>query len=105
MTSSLSYPKRCFSLQIDVVAALTLYVFLLMAIPSSLVFAPLGGNGGPASVLAVLFMGWYLIIRLHPTFDIGTDRQPIRTAAVQLCACILYRSQFVSSVRHCSKRS
>jgi hypothetical protein len=83
------YPEPRSGFQIDVVAALTFYVFIVMAIPSRLVFAPLGAEGGPASVLAVLFMGWYLIIRVHPAFDIGADRQPIRTAAALFLCSIL----------------
>jgi polysaccharide biosynthesis protein PslJ len=84
-----SHAKGWSGLQLNVVSALTLYVFLLMAIPSRLVFAPLGGSGGPATVLAVLFMGWYLIMRLHPDFNVGNDRQPIRTAAVLFFCSVL----------------
>ena len=84
-----SYLEPRSGFHFDVVAALTFYVLLMMAIPSTLVFAPLGGQGGPASVLAVLFMGWYLIRRLHPDFDIGENRQPIRTAAVLFLCSIL----------------
>lgn len=82
----------------DVVAALTLYVFLLMAIPSRLVFAPLGGQGAPASVLAVLLMGWYLIVRMHPAFDIGADRQPVRTAAALFLCSVL--ASFIAANLH-----
>jgi O-antigen ligase len=78
-TASYTEPRSSF--KTDVVAALTIYLFLLMAIPASLGFAFLGTIGGPASVLAVLFMGLYLITRLHPAFDTGAGRQPIRTAA------------------------
>lgn len=90
VVSTTTYPERNSGFQMDVVAALTSYVVVMMAIPSHLVFAPLGAQGGPASVLAVLFMGWYLMIRLHPSFDIGADRQPIRTAAALfLCSILL----------------
>jgi O-antigen ligase len=35
-------------------------------------------------------MGWYLIARLHPAFDTGADRQPVRTvAALFLCSILI----------------
>jgi polysaccharide biosynthesis protein PslJ len=73
----------------DATALLSLYLFLLAAIPSSLVFAPLGAAGGPATLLAVAFMIMYLLMRLHPAFNIDRGRQPVRVAGLFfLCSIV-----------------
>ncbi len=86
------------SLEIDAVTLLSIYLFLLMAIPSRLIFAPLGGGGTPASILGIAFMGWYLILWLRPTADVDRQRQPVRVAAV-LFFCTLIAS-YISANRH-----
>lgn len=82
----------------DTVSLLTLYVFLLLAIPSALVFAPLGGAGGPATLLALALMVWYLTLRLHPASGLYRGSQPIRVAGVLfLCAVLV---SYVSANRN-----
>ena len=76
-SAGLGPPRRS-----DAAALLSVYLFLLAAIPSSLVFAPLGAAGGPATLLAVAFMIMYLLMRLHPAFDIDRGRQPVRVAGI-----------------------
>ena len=44
----------------DTVSYLTAYLVLLMFIPSSLIFAPLGGTGTPAAVFSVGLLLWYI---------------------------------------------
>jgi O-antigen ligase len=44
----------------DAVGLLTVYAVLLMLIPASLIFAPLGGTGTPATVFAFCILLWYL---------------------------------------------
>jgi hypothetical protein len=74
----------------DAVALLSLYLFLLAAIPSSLVFAPLGAAGGPATLLSVALMIAYLLMRIHPCFDIDRGRQPVRVASMFfLCSIVV----------------
>ena len=69
---------------------LSLYLFLLAAIPSSLVFAPLGAAGGPATLLAVALMIAYLPMRVHPGFSIDRGRQPVRVAGLFfLCSIVI----------------
>jgi polysaccharide biosynthesis protein PslJ len=82
----------------DSVSVLTLYVFLLLAIPSALVFAPLGAAGGPATILAVALMGWYLALRLHPKSGLDKSYQPIRVAGVIFMCSIL--ASYASANRH-----
>jgi len=50
------FPESCH----DTVSYLTVYLLLLMLIPSSLVFTPLGGIGTPAVVLSFIIVLWYL---------------------------------------------
>jgi polysaccharide biosynthesis protein PslJ len=73
----------------DAVSFLTLYLVLLLAIPSNLVFAPLGAAGGPATILALVLMVWYLAMRLHPSSTLHKGRQPIRTAGLLFLCAIL----------------
>jgi hypothetical protein len=82
----------------DAVALLTVYIFLLMAIPSVLVFAPLGAAGGPAALLAVLLMILYVAMRQHPHFQLDTCRQPVRVAGALFLCSIL--AAYVSANRH-----
>ena len=73
----------------DVVTLLTVYAFLLMVIPSSLVVGSFGAAGAPATLFAVVLLGWYLLARLHPALGLDRERQPVRLAAVFLgCAII-----------------
>jgi polysaccharide biosynthesis protein PslJ len=44
----------------DAVGLLTAYAVLLMLIPASLIFTPLGGTGTPATVFAFCILLWYL---------------------------------------------
>lgn len=86
------------SSKIDVVTLLTVYLILLMAIPSALVFAPLGASGGPASLLAISLMVLYVAIRLHPSFKFHMGRQPVRLVALLFLCSIL--ASYISSNRH-----
>jgi polysaccharide biosynthesis protein PslJ len=82
----------------DTVALLTFYLVLLLAVPTSLVFAPLGAAGSPATLFAVLLMICYLMMRLHPGFNLGTNPQPVRAAgAIFLCSVL---ASYVSANRH-----
>jgi len=68
------------------VTLLTIYVALLMGIPSRLVVGPLGGAGSVAGLFAILLLFWYLIAWQHPLLPLDTERQPVRVAAI-LFAC------------------
>jgi polysaccharide biosynthesis protein PslJ len=82
----------------DTVALLTFYLVLLLAIPASLVFAPLGAAGGPATLFAVMLLVCYLLMRLHPGFNLGTSPQPVRAVgAIFLCSVL---AAYVSANRH-----
>lgn len=73
----------------DAVSVLSFYLVLLLAIPSALVFAPLGAAGGPATVLALTIMVYYIVMRFHPASKLHKGTQPIRTAGlVFMCATL-----------------
>ena len=73
----------------DTVTLLTVYLLLLMAIPSDEVFGPLGGAGAPANLLGVSFLIVYLFKLLHPSFQIGSSRLPMRLVVILLLCSIL----------------
>jgi polysaccharide biosynthesis protein PslJ len=75
----------------DAVTLLTLYVFLLMAIPSSLVVGALGAAGAPAAIFAAVMLAWYLLARHHPAQRLDRGRQPVRAVAI-LFACSIIAS-------------
>jgi O-antigen ligase len=83
------FPERTSAGGFDAVTLLTIYIFFLMAIPSRLVFAPLGGAGAPSTVLGVVFFAWYMFNWIHPSSKMSTDPQPIRRAAVLFLCAIL----------------
>jgi polysaccharide biosynthesis protein PslJ len=80
------------------VGVLTLYLFLLMAIPAELVFGPLGAAGRPATIFALLVFVMYLGLWLRPSSFLDRGRQPIRLAAV-LFTCVMVAS-YASANRH-----
>jgi polysaccharide biosynthesis protein PslJ len=84
--------------RLDAVGLLTIYLFLVMAIPSSLVFAPLGAAGGPATLFAVMLMISYLVMRIHPDFELDTSHQPVRVAGVIFFCSIL--AAYISANKH-----
>ena len=83
MTSTLepqktrSATKRTF----DVVSCLTLYLVLVLGIPSNLVFEPLGGAGTPASVFRLLLFAWWCTGRLLANSGLARGLQPVRIGA------------------------
>jgi len=73
----------------DAVTLLTCYLFLLMAIPSSLVVGPLGGAGAPADLFAAVLLCWYMVAWQHPLLPLDRGKQPVRVAATLFgCATI-----------------
>jgi O-antigen ligase len=73
--------------KVDAASLLSIYLFLLMAVPAGQVFGPLGGAGGPATIFSAVLLVVYLVMWLHPGFPIDHGRQPIRVAGV-LFICV-----------------
>lgn len=73
---------------VDGTTFLTIYVILLVAVPSRLVLAPLGAAGTPAQVFGMAGLAWWLLHRvLHRDRD--ATARPLRTALLLLVLCIL----------------
>jgi O-antigen ligase len=74
----------------DAVSLLSWYLLALMAIPSALVVAAFGAAGRPATLLGAALLGWYLLSRAHPDFQLDQGRQPVRAAAIGLTCSVLF---------------
>jgi len=83
---------------IDACTLLSGYLILLMIIPATLVFQPLGAAGGPATIYAALLLVFCLVTLLHPALTMDRGRQPVRTM-VLLFACVILAS-YISANRH-----
>jgi polysaccharide biosynthesis protein PslJ len=77
---------------------LSLYLLLIVAIPAELVFAPLGGAGGPATLFALVLFVFYLVAWLHPRMSLARGRQPIRLVAVLFTCSVV--AAYTSVNRH-----
>jgi O-antigen ligase len=84
--------------RLDAAGLLTFYLFLVMVIPSSEVFAPLGAAGGPATLFAVMLMASYLVMRVHPGLELDTSPQPARVAGILFLCSIL--AAYISGNQH-----
>jgi polysaccharide biosynthesis protein PslJ len=73
----------------DAVTLLSIYLFLLMLIPSVLGFNVLGGSGSPATLFAIVLFLTYLIAWLHPALAPASGRQPIRVAVITFFCALL----------------
>lgn len=71
----------------DAVNALTVFLILLIALPSRLTFAPLGGAGAPALVLGLAFFAWWAYYQVQRVDSPATGSQPVRTAFLVMLAC------------------
>lgn len=80
----------------DIVTLVSAYLALLLFIPSSLVFSPLGAAGTPAALLSLLILLWYaaswLTGKVVPT---GAGR-PIRLAILAFALAVL--ASFVAAM-------
>jgi polysaccharide biosynthesis protein PslJ len=86
------------SRKFDAVSLLTIYLVLLMLIPYSVVFPPLGGAGGLSTMYAAILMFLFLALWLHPGFMIDRGSQPIRVAGIVFTCSII--AAYVSVNRH-----
>jgi O-antigen ligase len=84
--------------RLDAVTILTVWVVLLMYIPATLVVAPLGAVGGPATIFAAVVLVIYLVTWLHPKLAPAKGRQPVRAAAILLTCAVI--ATYVSANRH-----
>ncbi len=65
----------------DAVTMLTVYLVLLLAIPSGVVVTALGSLGSPSLMWGLVLLGWWTISRLQTrAFDLRPIPQPVRFA-------------------------
>ncbi|HUD38880.1 MAG TPA: O-antigen ligase family protein, partial [Streptosporangiaceae bacterium] len=83
--------------RLDATDALSIFLFLLMLIPSDLVVGAFGAAGRPATLLAAILLAWYLLVKQHPDADLYRGRQPVRAASIGLCCSVL--ASYVSASR------
>ena len=74
---------------LDMVSYLTIYLALLMFIPASLIFAPLGGSGTPAIVYSLLLLLWYIISWMAGRVTPSGGGRPVRIAMLIFTLAIL----------------
>lgn len=72
----------------DAVAALSLFALFLIAIPSRLIFGPLGGAGTPAQIGGMLLAAYWLIFRAGAALR-ASLRQPTRIAMLLFLGALL----------------
>jgi polysaccharide biosynthesis protein PslJ len=96
--TGLLLPQQRRTRKVDAVTLLTFYLFFLIAIPSRLIFAPLGGAGAPSTILGTLLFGWYMLNWLHPSGRVDTAPQPMRRAGVLFMCTVL--ATYISATRH-----
>lgn len=73
----------------DGVTLLTAYLVLLLAVPSRLVFAPLGGAGTPALLIGLCGALWWMWHHLHRSTRVEAVAGPVRRAVWFFCLAVL----------------
>lgn len=73
----------------DAVAPLTALIILVIAIPSQLIFAPLGGAGSPAQVFGIVLGLWWVALWLRNGRGGSIGLQPVRRAMLIFTAAVL----------------
>lgn len=90
----------------DAVAMLTIYLVLLLAIPSNVRIAGLGSMGRPSLLWGLVLFGWWMLWRLlAEKQDLPSVRQPVKlayflllTVALVSLSAALFRGQPVDQV-------
>jgi O-antigen ligase len=72
----------------DAVGVLTVEIALVIAIPSNLVFGPLGSAGTPAQILNLLLLLFWAVIQARRVVATDAGRQPVRFAMFAFVACV-----------------
>jgi O-antigen ligase len=67
---------------IDATTMLTVYVCLLLAIPSAMVVAPMGSAGAPSAIMAIGAFFWWAWFHIHRSTEVPWEFQPVRAASL-----------------------
>jgi O-antigen ligase len=82
----------------DATTLLSGFIVLLIGIPASYVFGPLGGAGAPSQLLGMGAALWWAAHRVSRYRDKKIYRQPIRIAMLAFVGCVL-ASYIAASIR------
>ncbi|MFC6714658.1 O-antigen ligase family protein [Branchiibius cervicis] len=74
---------------VDAVSVLSVYIVLMMAVPSAVRYLPAGTLGAPATMLAILVFFWWVWEHLHRSTPHVAEPQWVRRAALLLLVVIL----------------
>jgi hypothetical protein len=76
--------------EVDAVMMLTVYLVLLLAIPSGVTITALGSLGRPSLIWGLVLMAWWMVFRLQAeTLDTRFVSQPVRFAFVAFTVIVL----------------
>ncbi|AWB91428.1 O-antigen ligase family protein [Aeromicrobium chenweiae] len=75
--------------RVDAVNVLTVILVVLIALPSRLTFAPLGGAGAPALVMGLGCFVWWAYDHVQRVAPAQVGRQPVRLAMLITIGCFL----------------
>jgi hypothetical protein len=73
----------------DAVQLFTIYAALLMLIPATLIFAPLGGEGTPALVFSVVVLLWYILSWITGQLEPSGGGRLVRIAMLLFSLAVL----------------
>lgn len=62
----------------DVTTIVSIYIVLLIVLPSYLSIGDLGAAGTPTTIVGMAALAWWLVSKIQPDRPIATGRQPIR---------------------------
>jgi O-antigen ligase len=72
----------------DAVSLLTIYLVLLVAVPSRLVYEQIGSTCTPAALVGIAALLWWCATRLSPSLGGAKGPQPVRTALLVFCGVV-----------------
>jgi hypothetical protein len=73
----------------DVTTVVSIYIVLMIVLPSYLTIGDLGEAGSPTTIVGMVALAWWLVSRLVPGQPIATGRQPIRIAVYVFGASVI----------------
>ncbi len=73
----------------DTVTLLSVYLVLLLCLPSRLIFGPLGAAGTPAQIVAICVAVWWLWDRMNRSEPLVVRTHPIRKAMLLFVGAVL----------------
>ena len=73
----------------DAVSVLTIFLVVSFAIPSPLIFKPLGGSGTPGDLIGLGLLLWWAAAKLGTRQGVDRGHQPVRVALLVLTVAVL----------------